>query len=112
MKHPALKAISALVSLGVVGFLVAQAGVAGCRSAANEKPPASANGASSASAASETPSAGSASGPASATNATKGTNDQAKPATEPPPPAPTYLPATKAGPIFPPVQQAAPGNAK
>jgi hypothetical protein len=106
MKHPALKAISALVSLGVVGFLVAQAGVAGCRSATNEKPPANANGANAASA---TPNAGSASAPASATNAA---NEPAKPTNEPPPATPTYLPATKAGPIFPPAQQGTSGLSK
>jgi hypothetical protein len=109
MKHPALKAISVLVSLGVVGFLVAQAGVAGCHSAANERPPASGNGANAASAASATPNAGSASAPTGTTNAA---NEPVKPSVEPPPPAPTYLPATKAGPVFPPAQQGTSGLSK
>ncbi len=109
MQHPALKTLSALLALGVVGFLVVQASLAGCRSAANDKPPISANATPSGAgggAGSGASGATSATGAGGAPNAANAPNVNASPNEDP-----TYLPATKAGPVFRP-KQAATGDAK
>lgn len=91
MKNSALKALSALLALGVLGLLVTQASVAGCRSA-NPDPPAITN------AGNDAPK-GSASAPAASAPAASAAAASTSAAS--PPPEPTFLPASKAGPVLP-----------
>jgi hypothetical protein len=100
MKSPALKALSLLLAIGVLGALVAQASLVGCRSTGSEKAPATNADAPKGGA----PVASSANG-ATATNATNTATATTNAAPTVVAPDPTYLPASKAGPILPPQQE-------